>query len=335
MPGKFKITTGDAVCTNCVAGKYSTQVGAVSDVCQPSQATDAVQQCRMNGNSTCVVLGTNSTRSWDAGQYAVDGNVNIVYTGSEAATSYLEVHLGRLYSIRYITTWVKRAHHWKFLDEAEIRIGNESGCDDSKCANPVVALYQHDWKPILCAKVGQYVCIHGTSAVQNQSYIKISELQVGGHHVQCRETCMSGWTNRDDANDCTPCVSGKYKSAYGSVECSNCPSKSNAPEGSTTQTDCTCNAGSTRANPDTCTECIAGKYKVPTGDDACTNCVTGQYSTALGATSDVCQSCPVQSNAQEASSECTCNAGFTGAAGDICTQCVRGKYKIATGDGYW
>jgi len=80
---------------------------------------------------------------------------------------------------------------------------------------------------------------------------------------------------------------------------------------------------------------MAGKYKIATGDAVCTNCVTGKYSVALGATSDVCQTCPPNSNAAEASdiqTDCTCNSGYTGDDGDTCNACVAGKYKIAMGD---
>ena len=80
---------------------------------------------------------------------------------------------------------------------------------------------------------------------------------------------------------------------------------------------------------------MAGKYKIATGDALCTNCVAGQYSVALGATSNVCQACQSDSYATEASdsqTDCTCNSGYTGDNGGSCNACVAGKYKIATGD---
>ena len=55
------------------------------------------------------------------------------------------------------------------------------------------------------------------------------------------------------------------------------------------------------------------KYKIKTGSDACTDCGSGKYSTTVGATSDVCQACPANSNAPEGSNEdtdCECDAGY-------------------------
>jgi len=60
-----------------------------------------------------------------------------------------------------------------------------------------------------------------------------------------------------------------------------------------------------------------------------------QYSTVVGATSNVCQSCPLESTSAEASGEktdCVCNSGSTGPDGETCTDCIAGKYKNATGD---
>jgi hypothetical protein len=42
---------------------------------------------------------------------------------------------------------------------------------------------------------------------------------------------------------CTACVAGKYKASTGSANCSDCPTNSNSPEGSSAFTNCTCNAG--------------------------------------------------------------------------------------------
>jgi len=59
-------------------------------------------------------------------------------------------------------------------------------------------------------------------------------------------------------------------------------------------------------------------------------CVKGQYSTVIGATSDVCQGCPMNSYGPEVSNRqtaCTCHAGFSGFKVGSCTECTAGKYK--------
>ena len=77
-----------------------------------------------------------------------------------------------------------------------------------------------------------------------------------------------------------------------------------------------------------CTLCAAGKYKITTGNAVCTNCLANQYSTAVAATSNVCQGCGATLQSPAGSSSCICNAGTQGGGGGVCTLCVAGKYKI-------
>ena len=143
-------------------------------------------------------------------------------------------------------------------------------------------------------------------------------------------------------------LSGTYSAAVGAIAnstCSTCPTYSNSPAGSAALTACFCNPGSTGNHvlwcgnsctiTLTCNLCDAGTYKVETGGAVCTNCLAGEYSPTVGATSNVCQTCPTNSNAPEASDEhtdCICDAGSTGADGSACSLCDAGKYKVATGD---
>ena len=160
--------------------------------------------------------------------------------------------------------------------------------------------------------------------------------------------CKCGAGSAGSAGSCTTCVAGKYKIASGdgacmlcladqystavgaiSNTCQPCPANSVSPAGSNEQTDCKCGAGST-GSAGSCTACVAGKYKIASGDGACMHCLAGQYATAVGATSNVCQSCPSNSDAAEASGSaaaCICNAGFLGVRGELCTQCPVGTYR--------
>ena len=59
---------------------------------------------------------------------------------------------------------------------------------------------------------------------------------------------------------CTPCQAGKFSAAAASSgQCTNCPSNSNSPQGSTSIGACTCNTGYTGSNGGPCTNCEAGK----------------------------------------------------------------------------
>ncbi len=50
--------------------------------------------------------------------------------------------------------------------------------------------------------------------------------------------CMLGYSGPDGGN-CTACVAGKYKASTGSALCSDCPTNSTSPPGSTSLTHCT------------------------------------------------------------------------------------------------
>ena len=152
--------------------------------------------------------------------------------------------------------------------------------------------------------------------------------------------CLAGnYAINKGSTSCNSCAENTYSTMDGAAlasDCIACPSaNSYSPSASNMPTDCQCNAGSTGPDGGTCTQCIAGKYNVATGDALYTNCNTGHYSTTVGATSDVCQTCPANANAPEASDEqtdCTCNSGSTGFNGVACTECIAGKYKVPTGE---
>jgi len=98
---------------------------------------------------------------------------------------------------------------------------------------------------------------------------------------------------------------------------------------------CTCNTGFSGLDGGACTEWVAGKHKIAPRNAACSNCLAGQYSTDVGATSDVCQQCPPNSKAPEASEEvvdCSCKVGSSGQDGGVCTKCVANSFKADSGD---
>jgi len=68
----------------------------------------------------------------------------------------------------------------------------------------------------------------------------------------------------------------------------------------------------------TCSQCAAGKYKISPGNRVCTKCDAGQNSSAVGATSNVCQPCPANSFPDASLSSCVCNAGFLRNEATLC-----------------
>ena len=135
--------------------------------------------------------------------------------------------------------------------------------------------------------------------------------------------CNPGTISAPSSVTCTQCSESTY-SSVDHTKCLNCVSNATSPTGSSKTTDCTCIAGFTGPDGGPCIKCVAGKHKIAPGDATCSSCTAGQYSTVVGAISDVCQRCPSNSNAPEASDkevDCTCNAGSMSLDGGNCTQC--------------
>jgi len=104
-----------------------------------------------------------------------------------------------------------------------------------------------------------------------------------------------------------------------------CPDFSQSPVGNGNQSNYLCNTGYTGVDGGTCILCVAGKYETTTGNALCSVCAAGTYSGEVGATSNVCIGCPVDSNSNDTSiikTDCICNAGSSGPDGGPCVKCV-------------
>ena len=131
----------------------------------------------------------------------------------------------------------------------------------------------------------------------------------------------------------------------------SCPVNSDSPVGSTSASECACNAGY-ELKVDRCEACPEGKFKEDLGNDSCEACAAGTYSNTAGATkADSCADCPLHEYSSDDKSEClqcpvnsgtassksatvdscACNAGY-GIDGTKCVACVQGKYKAGAGN---
>jgi hypothetical protein len=157
------------------------------------------------------------------------------------------------------------------------------------------------------------------------------------------------------SNNCTACLAGKFKSSSGagacvncgantfqpfeaatsSTQCQNCPLNANALAGSTSNAFCICKAGySNEENGGLCSACPRGSYKTDPGVGTCTQCPANYFSTTDAQTTATCSVCPANSQSpagSDESTDCVCDAGFTGANGAACLPCVSGTYKTEAG----
>ena len=356
IAGKFKIATGDAPCSNCNVGYYSTAVGSAFDVCQ---------ECTVNSNAPpgsdertdCICNAGSTGMDGDLCFECAAGTFKIV-TGDDECTNcavgQYSTSVGATADVCQSCT--PRSNAPEASDEETDCICNagSTGPNGGVCSECVAGKYKITTGDAFCTKctAGQYSTSIGATYNACQECMPNSNApEASNEQTDC--ICNAGLTG-PNGGICTQCIAGKFKIVTGDAPCSSCSAgyystavgsafdvcqectvNSNAPVASDEQSDCVCNAGATGPNGGTCTHCEAGKFKVETGDALCSLCSAGYYSTAVGAMSNVCQSCTVNSNAPEASDEiidCTCNAGATGPNGGTCTLCIAGKFKIETGD---
>lgn len=134
--------------------------------------------------------------------------------------------------------------------------------------------------------------------------------------VNC--TCNAGFYGFSVAaagSTCQACPSGTYNeltSQSSEAACLACPADSNAPDGSASILDCTCNAGFYR-------------QLIGASDLGCVPCPAATYSNVTGLTDEAqCQACPAFSTSAPASlvvGSCQCAPGYYGPDGAACSPC--------------
>jgi len=107
-----------------------------------------------------------------------------------------------------------------------------------------------------------------------------------------------------DPNQCIDCPANR-------ILCTHCPANSASPARSTHVTDYACNAGWKGENCKECVACATGKNKPNRGNTNCVGCQANSFS-------------------PNTTTECKCNAGWTGTDGN-CIGCVPGKFKAQSG----
>ena len=76
---------------------------------------------------------------------------------------------------------------------------------------------------------------------------------------------------------------------------------------------------------------LHGHTKIGSGCALCANCLANQFSAAVGAVANVCQTCAANSQSPAGSNvqtSCICNAGWSGINGETCSICAAGTYRL-------
>jgi hypothetical protein len=96
------------------------------------------------------------------------------------------------------------------------------------------------------------------------------------------DLCEAGkFKSVDGTEACATCSAGKY-SQVGFSECTNCPENTFSEAGSTSQSECVCNAGYTQGPGGACDACDYGTFKSGNGSYPCEACPSGTFSPLRG-----------------------------------------------------
>lgn len=362
-----------AVCTICPLGYFKDSPGSAEcSICPENTYADSL------GSTNCTTCHDNSESS----------------SGSESVAACL-----CLEGYALVNGLCEACLAGKFksvvqnVNCQECSPGTYSHSAASTCSNCSVGTYQHLSSQSSCA-----TCTVNSTSVNGSTGC----LCVQGFTASCTDcqalnadnlltpeatcsACPVGYVKTTIGNDaCDLCAAGKYtlqeasdsleqcvtcpgytEEIEGEVVCQACPTESSSLSGSTSISDCKCNAGYTGTASAGCQACESGKYKFTTGSVPCSTCPAGSVGIAGVARRDtvanscqecgedtyassltVCTNCPINTQAPAGSSDvsqCICKADFylnvntceacppgsvkTDAGNQACSACAPGSYE--------
>ena len=328
--GYYKNIEGNATCSPCLNGSYSSAASSACMLCpnhtSSPRASATVLDCRCNAGFSgtnggpCVacapgtfkaIAGPSAPMPCSAGTYSNTSGMSFCHACAP------------------------------FSDSGP----GSNRTTDCKClpgyagphGGPCVACDRGSYKPTSgsdscrsCAS-GKYLdTAAGTICIECPA--QTTSLEGQGHLHNC--SCIPGYTGPDGQSDCEACPIGTYKDTMGSQECHLCPpatysgatgndnvslcricpAQMSSAEGSISITACSCREGYTGMNGDACLPCVPGSYKAIRGSSKCIQCALGKYRDEAAATS--CLNCPAGKY-----------SGILGAVSSQCISCPPGKYS--------
>jgi len=258
MAVKHKILSGDAVCSNCTAGQFSTAVGAALGhdcvLCKPGKFSLAIAA---TGSTTCLEcergkyalagMGSCMTDSVRLqGMMSVSGNLTTFQRFRskyvEGIAAVVEVHPQNVEILKVYQGSLRQ------LSVASISVEFQIAVEESS-AQQILVLLQED----------------KLSAWARQNKVSVPTMN------SIEATCGMDMTLSGSSRTCTACSAGTYKNATGSGVCVACPAgKFLTTEGNDADGDCVL--------------CSKGKYSSNTSaisEGTCQNCLLNyEYSLA-------------------------------------------------------
>ena len=334
--GTYKETKGSHECTLCLSGKYSVDLGSVSDTCQscpPNSnapaGSDQHTDCTCNSGATVNNANNTGCSLCVPGKY----KINI---GDAPCTSCTNGTYSNQTGSNDINTCVS-CHLDSTSDMGSISnrqcICNKgfTGVDGETCNGCASGTYKENIGSsicILCA-ISTYSTVVNSTTEENCNLCPpYSSSHIGSvKKTDC--VCKSGYIGENGDNcvacppglyksqpgntQCVECESGRYSNKNGSIICIRCPVHTYSRKAAISVNECTCNIGYTGDNGQVCSACAYGTYKNTNGSSVCTQCKQNANTTNPAAADP---------------SDCVCDAGFHGNYNQTeCIACEIGEYR--------
>jgi len=324
--GKFSSDQGSSVCSDCDAGKYSSGGSSYCASCQ------AGKYSTNSGSSACTDCtagkfssnqGSSVCSDCDAGKYSSGGS------------SYCALCQAGKYSTHSGSSACTDCTAGKFSSDQGSSVCSD--CDAGKysllggadvCSECDAGKFQS-----LNGQTSCDVCTEGKYSDTGAVYCSVCS--TGKYSLQnasaCNDCDAGKYQSAEEATSCDVCTEGKYSEAGASI-CSVCSAgKYSSSDGATVCLECDAGKYASTELATSCDVCTEGKYS-DTGASICSVCSAGKYSSSDGAT--VCLECDAGKYASdEAATSCdACTEGkFSYAGASICfDECDAGKYQSET-----
>jgi len=210
----------------------------------------------------------------------------------------------------------------------QCRAGQTPGLVDGVCENCPANTYQDSPSNAACTSCGDYEISPAGSTSYSDCACGLQKIRPPGSNIcQCRAGQSPGVVD----GVCENCPINTYKDSPSDAGCTLCPDHSTQPlAGSTSASDCLCNAGYTKTGGGLCTPCESGTFKQEISDASCTPCPENTFS-VVGNIANACTACPensISAAGSSVSTACQCKNGFSGENGGVCSMCGGGKFSV-------
>ena len=300
--GKFSSDQGSSVCSDCDAGKYSSGGSSYCALCQ------AGKYSTHSGSSACTDCtagkfssdqGSSVCSDCDAGKYSLLGGADVCsecdagkFQSLNGQTSCDVCTEGKYSEAGASICSVCSAGKYSSSDGATVCLE----CDAGKYASDEAATSCDACTEGKFSYAGASICFDECDAGKYQSETQESsclDCAAGKYSASGQSSCNScdpGTFSLNAASTCSDCDAGTFQIDSEQSSCNSCEAGTFALNGASVCLDCPAGTFQVNSEQSTCNLCEAGKFALE-GASSCNDCLEGTFATGLGNTH--CTNCPV------------------------------------------